>query len=109
MGSNHISTSLFFSLFRGLNCFSGTTESVTLTEEQIPKHSHSVDGGQFVVGGPNGTDAQIVSPGGHAYKNYGYTSPIGNSQPHAHPLAGSVGNNSSLPPFYSLALIMRIS
>ena len=80
-----------------------------MTERELPAHRHSVEGGQFVVGGPNGTNAQIVSPGGDAYKNYGYTTSDGGSQSHTHGFEGSTTTGNSLPPYYVLACIMRVA
>ena len=37
------------------------------------------------------------------------TQSSGDSQPHTHPLSGSTGDADSLPPYYALALIMRIA
>ena len=88
---------------------SGTVGATTLTEEEIAAHRHSVDGGQFVVGGPNGTNAQIVSPGGNSYKNYGYTTSNGKSLSHSHTFTGSTAPSSNLPPYYILSHIMRIA
>ena len=88
---------------------SGTVGAYTLTERELPAHRHSVEGGQFVVGGPNGTNAQIVSPGGDAYKNYGYTTSDGGSQSHTHGFEGSTTTGNSLPPYYVLACIMRVA
>ena len=41
--------------------------------------------------------------------SYDQTNDAGASQPHTHGLDGSTGDSSSLPPYYSLVLIMRVS
>ncbi len=38
-----------------------------------------------------------------------YCGYAGGSQPHTHTLSGASGSASSLPPYYALALIMRIA
>ena len=84
--------------------------AVTLTSEQMPSHYHSVavDVHSNVSGAPNITSWHSAGDQDPSLApNSTYST--GGSLPHAHNLDGSVGNGSSLPPYYSLALIMRIS
>lgn len=82
---------------------SGTVGETTLTEAQMPKHTHTTPhanastGSGGYVGGGNVT--QINWP----------TGPTGSSQPHTHTLDGASGEASSLPPYYALSFIMRIA
>lgn len=82
---------------------SGTVGDTTLTEAQMPKHTHTTPhanastGSGGYVGGGNVT--QINWP----------TGPTGSSQPHTHTLDGASGEASSLPPYYALSFIMRIA
>ena len=83
---------------------SGTVGATTLTVEQIASHTHSYTDEHSGAGSGN--------PGG---QSWGYvsdtkvTAPTGGSQPHTHTLSGSSGAADSLPPYYALALIMRIA
>lgn len=87
---------------------SGTTEPTTLTVEQTAAHAHeSLDGGDFMVYGANGSrDFGNITDSLHGDDTTAFA---GGSQPHAHTLTGSVGSADSLPPYYSLSLIMRVS
>lgn len=81
----------------------GTVGDCTLTVEQMPIHTHSYtdeyssDGSGY--------------PSGHSW---GYitetkvTTPSGGSQPHTHPIEGTVSVERSLPPYYALAPVMYI-
>ena len=80
---------------------SGTVGETTLTEAQMPKHTHttphanaSTGSGGYVGGG---SVTQINWP----------TGPTGSSQPHTHTLDGASGEANGLPPYYTLAYIMR--
>lgn len=82
---------------------SGTVGATTLTKVQLATHEHptphanaSVGSGGYVGGGSAGL---INWP----------TGPTGSSQPHSHTLDGASGAADSLPPYYALALIMRIA
>ena len=83
---------------------SGTVGATTLTVEQIASHTHSYT--------DEHSGAGSGSPSG---QSWGYvfetkvTAPTGGSQPHTHTLSGSSGAADSLPPYYALALIMRIA
>ena len=84
---------------------SGTVAPATLTVEQLASHTHEykkpnmlgeiADYGH-ISGGP------VVDP-----LDGQLTDSSGGSQSHTHALSGASNNASSLPPFYTLALIMR--
>lgn len=83
---------------------SGTVGATTLSVEQMPRHTHSY------------TDAHSsAGSGSPSGQSWGYTAetkvtaPSGGSQPHTHTLSGASGAADSLPPYYALALIMRIA
>ena len=46
---------------------------------------------------------------GSSFTNGRGTYGTGGSQPHTHTLSGASGASDSLPPYYALALIMRIA
>lgn len=84
---------------------SGTASETTLTVKQLAAHTHNQHDAQYTVGyggGPSGGEAWSRS------KTVA-TSSTGGSQPHTHDLDGTIGNGNSLPPYFALALIMRIS
>ena len=81
---------------------SGTVEATTLTESQMPRHKHTfTSGGWETQGGANATEG--------SFDWTADTSFAGGSQSHTHALDGSTGSTDSLPPYYVLSLIMRIS
>ena len=74
----------------------------TLTVAQLASHGHGIN----IPTEYNGE--------GTRYRQWvniksGNTSATGGSQPHTHTLAGASGASDSLPPYYALALIMRIA
>lgn len=77
---------------------SGTVGDTTLTEAQMPSHSHRM--GTNV--GTAGTNAYAATSG-----NLASTQSTGGSQPHTHDLTGASEGASSLPPYYALSFIMR--
>lgn len=77
---------------------SGTVGSTTLTEAQMPSHSHRM--GSNV--GTAGTNAYAATAG-----NITSTQSTGGSQPHTHALDGASGEANGLPPYYALSYIMR--
>lgn len=77
---------------------SGTVGDTTLTEAQMPSHSHRM--GTNV--GTAGTNAYAATFG-----NLASTQSTGGSQPHTHDLDGVSEGASSLPPYYVLSFIMR--
>ena len=82
---------------------SGTVGETTLTVEQLASHRH----GEIHNYG-EGTDT-------HAHFDFSVRNgektgiTAGGSQPHTHTLSGASGAADSLPPYYALALIMRIA
>lgn len=80
---------------------SGTVGKTTLTEAQMPKHTHPTPHANTNVG-----DGGYVGGGSAGLINWP-TGSTGSSQAHTHTLSGAFGNAGSLPPYYVLALIMR--
>ena len=79
---------------------SGTVGDTTLTVEQLASHGHGIN----IPTEYNGE--------GTRYRQWvntksGNTSATGGSQPHTHALSGASGEANGLPPYYSLAYIMR--
>lgn len=81
---------------------SGTVGGTTLTKEQMPSHTHSYTR-YSSKGGEGRSYEQWYAD---SRQNTGAT---GGSQPHTHTLSGASGKADSLPPYYALALIMRIA
>lgn len=78
--------------------------ATTLTVAQLAAHGHTAathsgdnSGGPYFDGAGN---APIAT---------GSTNNTGSSQPHTHSLAASTGPANNLPPYYSLAYIMRVA
>ena len=83
---------------------SGTVGDTTLTEAQLASHEHSYTDAHSGAGSGN--------PSGQSWGfvvDTKVTAPSGGSQPHTHALSGTSGAADSLPPYYALALIMRIA
>ena len=83
---------------------SGTVGETTLTVEQLASHEHSYTDAHSGAGSGN--------PSGQSWGfvvDTKVTAPSGGSQPHTHALSGTSGAADSLPPYYALALIMRIA
>ena len=81
----------------------GTVGSTTLTVEQLAAHSHatSLGASKYINWGHN--DAiPYIEPGSRSTKS------IGGSQPHTHPIEGTVSVKRSLPPYYALAAVMYV-
>ena len=84
---------------------SGTVGETTLTKEQMPRHTHKYtigNGGAWEASGASyreSTENRSQIP----------TTSTGGSKPHTHTLSGASGEADSLPPYYALALIMRIA
>lgn len=79
---------------------SGSVGETTLTVEQLASHEHGIT----VVTGYNGAGVGYRIWQGTAGGN---TESTGGSQPHSHTLSGASEEASSLPPYYTLAYIMR--
>ena len=81
---------------------SGTVGATTLTVKQLASHGHGIN----IPTEYNGE--------GTRYRQWvniksGNTSATGGSQPHTHDLTGASGEANGLPPYYTLAYIMRTS
>lgn len=81
---------------------SGTVGETTLTVAQLATHKHNM------VERPEGANRHHTGEGGAPYLP-GMTDNAGSSQPHTHTLSGASGSANSLPPYYVLAYIMRLS
>ncbi len=81
---------------------SGTVGATTLTVEQMPSHTHPVP--LLVKSDGAGSNISRTVNG-----NGVITGATGGSQSHTHTLSGASGEASGLPPYYALALIMRIA
>ena len=79
--------------------------ATTLTVEQLASHEHAYMGSPSYQWRNGSTDADA------AYKpSSQITGTTGGSQPHTHNLSGGSSETAdSLPPYYALALIMRIA
>lgn len=80
----------------------GTVGDCTLTIQQMPKHTHTTPHANVSVG------AGGYVGGGSAGLTDWPTGPTGSSQPHTHPIEGTVSVERSLPPYYALAAVMYI-
>ena len=83
----------------------GTVGATTLSEAQLAAHTHSTTAALCGWTGPfrYGANSQDVN-------NTAITStPAGASQSHTHPLSGTSGQASTLPPYHALAFITRIA
>ena len=76
---------------------SGTVGETTLTEAQMPSHTHTFGIGTY------GSSAE--AKGNTSSKQR--TDATGGSQPHTHTLDGASDSANSMPPYYALAWIMR--
>ena len=82
---------------------SGTVGETTLTVAQLARHEHEYE--KMTTG----RDASGTSNYIGRYYETTLTTVTGDSQPHTHSLSGTSGDADSLPPYYALALIMRIA
>ena len=80
---------------------SGTVGATTLTVEQLASHKH---GGTVILG--SGAGGGVPGTSSTAYYLRAMDN-AGGSQPHSHTLDGASEEESSLPPYYTLAYIMR--
>ena len=76
---------------------SGTVGSTTLTEAQMPSHSHTFGIGTY------GSSAE--AKGNTSSKQR--TDATGGSQAHTHTLEGASDEVANIPPYYALSFIMR--
>ena len=81
---------------------SGTVGETTLSVAQMPSHNH----GNVDILKTTSGNADYVYNGGYVHDAMDKT---GGSRSHTHALSGASGDADSLPPYYALALIMRIA
>lgn len=81
----------------------GTVGDCTLTIQQMPNHRHSMSMGD----GNNFTNIRVQARD-NPERGTNYTGYTGGSQPHTHPIEGTVSVERSLPPYYALAPVMYI-
>lgn len=84
---------------------SGTVGETTLSVAQMASHKHSMSGWVGNKSQPAGASGSH-SVGAAVSQE---TNTTGSSQSHSHTLSGTSGEADSLPPYYALALIMRIA
>lgn len=77
---------------------------MTLTIDQMPGHDHAIHSGGFDLGSKG-----VTCRDNYTKDNQGYLTIAGGSQSHAHGLAGDTGQTNTLPPYYSLNVVMRIA
>lgn len=77
--------------------------ATTLTEAQLASHTHKIRLASNSNAG-NGLDA---GKGSATVMESDRVATTGDSQPHTHTLSGVSEEASSLPPYYTLAYIMR--
>lgn len=80
-----------------LHSLSGTVGATTLTEAQMPSHTHTFGIGTY------GSSAE--AKGNTSSKQR--TDATGGSQAHTHALEGASDEVSNIPPYYALSFIMR--
>ena len=79
--------------------------STTLSQSEIPSHTHEIAG---ALTGTSGGATGFIGGGNPIFLNNVCKS-VGGSQSHTHGLTGSTGDGNSLPPYYVLSMIVRIS
>ena len=82
---------------------SGTVGETTLTVEQLASHTHEIR----LASNSNSGDGLDAGKGSATVMASNRVATTGDSQPHTHTLDGASGEMSSLPPYYTLAYIMR--
>ena len=82
---------------------SGTVGETTLSVDQIANHTHVINSDMTY------RDAANIASRCLSYIVNRQSKATGGSQPHTHALSGESGSANSLPPYYALALIMRIA
>lgn len=84
---------------------SGTVGETTITVAQMANHNHVQSFANGWGEGQDGTVRMHVA----SYAGSTRTQSTGQSQSHTHSFAASTGEVNNLPPFYSLAIIMRVA
>lgn len=82
----------------------GTVGDCTLTIQQMPRHTHNYRKVTAWYGWNGADDGNDCKPPSDGYP----TDATGGSQPHTHPIEGTVSVERSLPPYYALAAVMYI-
>ena len=82
---------------------SGTVGETTLSVAQIANHTHVINSDMTY------RDVANIASKCLSYIVGEQSEATGGSQPHTHALSGASGEASTLPPYYALALIMRIA
>lgn len=82
----------------------GTVGDCTLTVEQMPRHTHGYRKVTEWYGWNGANDGNDCKPPRDGQP----TDATGGSQPHTHPIEGTVSVERSLPPYYALAAVMYI-
>lgn len=103
-------SSWIFDIFMAFAGVSGTVGATTLTEKQLAAHGHKMRYTDISYQARDYSGDINDSAQGWNLKGFDglETSTAGGSQPHTHTLSGvKSGSASSLPPYYTLAFIMR--
>lgn len=85
----------------------GSSGGHVLTVDEIPSHKHASWGESFASEAPwgvTGGTGHLGSSNPDRDNYFYYTSPVGNDQPHTH----TIGPASHMPPYYTLAFIMKL-
>lgn len=81
---------------------SGTVGETTLTEAQMPSHTHATPAGKEQTNSIRGNDLNVI-------RLDGKTGATGGSQSHTHSLSGASSEAaSSLPPYYAGHYVIRV-
>ena len=86
---------------------SGSVDATTLTIDQEPSHGHSYP--YYANSGVAVGSASVVNAFETGSGKTAESSKTGGSQPHTHKMSGDSNNANSLPPYYALALIIKIN
>ncbi|MDE7064496.1 MAG: hypothetical protein K2O70_03375 [Desulfovibrionaceae bacterium] len=88
---------------------SGTVGATTLSVEQVGSHNHASSGARYGRNGTNIGNAFCADSGDTWVGGTQYTQASGASGSHTHSLSAATGAANNMPPYYSLAFIMRVS
>ncbi len=87
---------------------SGTVGATTLTVEQMSNHTHTTTNKKGIL--TNGTENRLDFGSAFSFDENKNLAASGGSKNHTHALSGGkIASISSLPPYYVLALIMRVA
>ena len=91
-----------------MKCLSGTVGATTLTVEQMSNHTHTTTNKKGIL--TNGTENRLDFGSAFSFDENKNLAASGGSKNHTHALSGGkIASISSLPPYYVLALIMRVA